>query len=71
MFCPQALEWLLVQQSHPSDTAAVILEPVLGEGGFVAPPPGFLAGLRALTRKHGILLIADEVGGACGNSVFL
>lgn len=64
----EALEWLLVQQSHPSDTAAVILEPILGEGGFVAPPPGFLAGLRALTRKHGILLIADEVQTGAGRT---
>lgn len=58
----QSLEWMLATQSAPSDTAAIILEPILGEGGFVAPPPGFLAGLRRLCDKHGILLIADEVG---------
>jgi len=41
--------------------AAVIVEPVLGEGGFVVPPPDYLPRLRALTERHGILLIADEV----------
>jgi len=41
--------------------AAVIVEPVLGEGGYLVPPPGFLPRLREITRQHGILLIADEV----------
>ncbi len=45
----------------PGDVAAVIIEPVLGEGGFVPAPDEFLQGLRALTERHGILLIADEV----------
>jgi 4-aminobutyrate aminotransferase/(S)-3-amino-2-methylpropionate transaminase len=45
----------------PGDVAAVIIEPVLGEGGFVPAPPEFLQGLRALTEKHGILLVVDEV----------
>jgi hypothetical protein len=57
----QALEWMLVQQVHPGDVAAIILEPIMGEGGFLTPPRGFMAGLRALADKHGILLIADEV----------
>jgi 4-aminobutyrate aminotransferase len=57
----QALEWMLVQQVHPGDVAAIILEPIMGEGGFLTPPQGFMAGLRALADKHGILLIADEV----------
>ena len=37
------------------------MEPVLGEGGYIVPPPGFLPRLREITRQHGILLIADEV----------
>ena len=45
----------------PQDVAAVIIEPVLGEGGFVPAPDEFLQGLRALTEKHGILLVVDEV----------
>jgi 4-aminobutyrate aminotransferase len=48
----------------PGEVAAVIVEPVQGEGGYVVPHPGFLERLRALTRRHGILLIADEV--QCG-----
>ncbi len=45
------------------ETAAIIIEPILGEGGFLTPPPGFLSALRALCDKHGMLLIFDEVGG--------
>jgi 4-aminobutyrate aminotransferase len=48
----------------PREVAAVIVEPVQGEGGYVVPHPGFLKKLRDLTREHGILLIADEV--QCG-----
>ncbi len=48
----------------PKEVAAVIVEPVQGEGGYVVPHPGFLKKLRELTREHGILLIADEV--QCG-----
>ena len=48
-------------QADPSRVAAVIVEPVLGEGGFIVPPPDFLPGLRRLCDKHGILLILDEI----------
>lgn len=58
------LELLLAQQTAPSDTAAIIVEPVLGEGGYVPAPAAFLRGLREVCDKHGILLIADEV--QCG-----
>ena len=50
----------------PQETAAIILEPILGEGGFLTPPPGFLGALRALCDKHGVLLIFDEVGAGVG-----
>ncbi|KAG2491273.1 hypothetical protein HYH03_010280 [Edaphochlamys debaryana] len=63
-----SLRWMLATQSAPSDTAAVILEPILGEGGFVEPPPGFLAAVRRLTAEHGILLIADEVQAGAGRT---
>lgn len=46
---------------YPDRVAAVIVEPVLGEGGYLVPPPGFLPRLREITAQHGILLIADEV----------
>jgi 4-aminobutyrate aminotransferase len=55
------LELLLAQQSAPTDTAAIILEPVLGEGGYVPAPPAFLAGLRKVCDEHGIMLMVDEV----------
>lgn len=45
----------------PSQVAAIIIEPVLGEGGFYIAPPDFLRALRALCDQHGILLIADEI----------
>jgi 4-aminobutyrate aminotransferase/(S)-3-amino-2-methylpropionate transaminase len=45
----------------PDRVAAIIIEPVLGEGGFVPAPPDFLRQLRDLTARHGILLIADEI----------
>jgi 4-aminobutyrate aminotransferase len=49
------------QLIYPEHIAAVIVEPVIGEGGYIVPPPGFLPRLREITRQHGILLIADEV----------
>src|SRR5262245_51811315 len=45
----------------PDEVAAIVVEPIQGEGGYVVPPPAFLHGLRELTRKHGILLVVDEV----------
>ena len=48
-------------QVDADDVAAVIIEPVTGEGGFIVPPPDFLPALANLCRQHGILLIADEV----------
>ncbi|MFS8571233.1 MAG: 4-aminobutyrate--2-oxoglutarate transaminase [Thermaerobacter sp.] len=56
-----ALERLLVTQVPADRVAAVIVEPVQGEGGFVVPPRGFLARLSQFCRRHGILLIVDEI----------
>jgi glutamate-1-semialdehyde 2,1-aminomutase len=47
--------------AYPEQIACVILEPVVGNAGTILPGPGYLAGLRAVTRKHGALLIFDEV----------
>ena len=55
------LELTFHQIIYPDKVAAFIIEPVLGEGGYVVPPPGFLPRLREIARQHGILLIADEV----------
>ncbi len=48
-------------EAHRARVAAVIVEPFLGNVGFIAPAPGFLEGLRSLTRDHGALLVFDEV----------
>jgi 4-aminobutyrate aminotransferase/(S)-3-amino-2-methylpropionate transaminase len=63
-----SLEELLESDVSPERVAAVIIEPVLGEGGFVPAPRAFLQGLRALTEKHGILLIADEIQSGFGRT---
>jgi len=59
--CVDALEDVFKRYVEADQVAAVIVEPVLGEGGFVVPPSDYLPKLRALTAKHGILLVADEV----------
>jgi 4-aminobutyrate aminotransferase-like enzyme len=64
----EALEELLVSQVAPHDVAAILIEPVLGEGGYVVPPASFLKGLRELCNKHGILLIADEIQSGFGRT---
>ena len=51
-----------------SEVAAILIEPIQGEGGYLVPPPGFLAGLRALCDKHGIFLIFDEVQSGIGRT---
>jgi 4-aminobutyrate aminotransferase len=52
----------------PEEVAAVFVEPVLGEGGYVVPPPGWLEKLRALCDKYGILLVADEIQSGLGRT---
>ena len=59
---------LFVHLVPPDEVAAVIVEPIQGEGGYLVPPNSFLQGLRELTRKHGILLIADEVQSGMGRT---
>lgn len=67
-FCLQQLDLLLHSQTSPSETAAIIIEPVLGEGGYVPAPPQFLQALRSLCDEHGILLIVDEVQSGFGRT---
>ncbi len=52
----------------PEEVAAIILEPIQGEGGYVVPEDGFIQGLRKICYKHGILLIADEVQSGAGRT---
>ncbi|VVO07364.1 4-aminobutyrate--2-oxoglutarate transaminase [Pseudomonas fluorescens] len=57
----QALNELLATQVPADRVAAIIIEPVQGDGGFLSAPPEFLQALRALTEQHGIVLILDEI----------
>ncbi len=67
-WCLEELEYLLLTQTAPQETAAILIEPVLGEGGYVVPPQGFLKGVRDICDKHGILLICDEVQSGFGRT---
>ncbi len=66
--CVDALEDFFKRYVAVEQVAAVVVEPVLGEGGFVVPPPEYLPKLRALTERHGILLVADEVQSGFGRT---
>jgi 4-aminobutyrate aminotransferase len=67
-WCLDELELLLLSQTAPQETAAMLIEPVLGEGGYVVPPASFLHGLRQVCDQHGILLIFDEVQSGFGRT---
>ncbi len=67
-YCLDALQELLLSQTSPAETAAILIEPVLGEGGYVVPPASFIKGLRALCDRYGILLIFDEVQSGFGRT---
>lgn len=60
-FALKELDRQLVSTAPAADVAAFVIEPVLGEGGYVPTPPAFLRGLRERADRHGILLVADEV----------
>jgi 4-aminobutyrate aminotransferase len=62
------LELLFAQAVDPESVAAVIVEPIIGEGGYVVLPSDFLPRLRTITERHGILLIADEVQTGVGRT---
>lgn len=66
--CFRALEEMLRQLITPAEIAAVLIEPVLGEGGYVPAPPEFLQLLRRLCDEHGILLIFDEIQSGMGRT---
>jgi 4-aminobutyrate aminotransferase len=67
-YCLGALEELLLSQTSPAETAAILIEPELGEGGYVVPPTAFMKGLRELCNRNGILLIFDEVQSGFGRT---
>jgi 4-aminobutyrate aminotransferase len=59
--CLNLVEKALEGVIPPQDLAGIIVEPIIGEGGYIVPPDGFLQGLRELCDRHGALLIADEI----------
>ncbi len=64
----EQLEHLLASQTAPKETAAILIEPVLGEGGYVVPPKAFMKGVREICDKYGIMLIFDEVQSGFGRT---
>ena len=63
-----ALDELFSTEVMPEQVAAVVIEPELGEGGFIPAPAAFLQRLRAITQRHGIVLVADEVQSGFGRT---
>ncbi|EAO6766275.1 4-aminobutyrate--2-oxoglutarate transaminase [Salmonella enterica] len=63
-----SIERIFKNDAAPEDIAAIIIEPVQGEGGFYAASPAFMRRLRALCDQHGIMLIADEVQSGAGRT---
>jgi 4-aminobutyrate aminotransferase len=67
-YAPDHVRYLLKSQTSAAETAAIVLEPVLGEGGYVAPPRAFMQDLRAICDENNILLIFDEVQSGFGRT---
>ena len=63
-----ALDELFASSSSPDRVCAIIIEPVLGEGGFIPAPPAFLRALREICDRHGIVLVCDEIQSGFGRT---
>ena len=59
---------ILVHLTSPDEVAAIIIEPIQGEGGYVVPPPSFIQGVSRIAKQHGMLLIVDEVQSGMGRT---
>ncbi len=69
--CASYIEEFFITHVDPEEVAAVVIEPVIGEGGFIVPPREYMVKLREITEKYGILLVADEVqSGFCRTGKF-
>jgi 4-aminobutyrate aminotransferase len=67
--CVSVLEKTIFRHEvRPEEVAAIFVEPILGEGGYIVPPPDFLPTLQELCRKHGMLLVADEIQSGFGRT---
>ena len=64
----ESVRMLLRTTCPPDELAAIFVEPIQGEGGYIVPPPDFLPGLRALCDEHGILLVFDEIQSGIGRT---
>jgi 4-aminobutyrate aminotransferase len=64
----EQIEQLLTTVAPPDSVAAIFVEPIQGEGGYLVPPPDFLPRLRELTAEHGMLLVSDEVQSGMGRT---
>jgi len=65
---PEKLHDFFIKQVNPEAVAAVVAEPVQGEGGFIAPPPGYFQELAKICRDNGILFVADEIQSGMGRT---
>ncbi len=65
---PERLKDFFVQHVNPEAVACVVAEPVQGEGGFIAPPPGYFQELARICRENGILFVADEIQSGMGRT---
>lgn len=66
--CADVVEGMLATHVDPDEVAAIVIEPVAGEGGFIVPPPEFLRRLSEICRKYGIVFVADEVQSGMGRT---
>jgi len=66
--CGDYLNDFFISHVNPDQTAAIIVEPVQGEGGFICPPPEYFLKLKAICEKHGILFVADEIQTGIGRT---
>ena len=67
-FCLRELKKIFKGQTSPDETACIVIEPLLGEGGYVVPPMRFMQELRKICTEYGIMLIADEVQSGFGRT---
>lgn len=68
LHCANAMEDLFIRQVSADAVAAVIIEPVQGEGGFIVPPVGYLQRIKAICERNGIILIVDEIQTGMGRT---
>ncbi len=66
--CAEYLRAFLVTHAAPETTAALVFEPIQGEGGFITPPPGYFQRLRQICEENGILMVADEIQTGMGRT---